>query len=129
MAELGTVPTWRYVRRVIPATAAGAQTGAVALASFDDNRVRRLTGVFVSGAGALQHTQLDVAGRVFADVDHQMLSSARGPLELDQVYPNGVQFSANTLVDAGGTAIAANATVLTLRYSSDPILAPSGSTT
>lgn len=127
MADLPlNIPTWRYVRFVLPAIAAGARSGPTQLPSFDDNRNRRLVGIFVSGGGALQHTQLDVAGRVFADVDHQAFAAARGPLELDQTFPAGTQFSFTTIVDGGGTAIAANATVLTLRYSSDPILTPGG---
>lgn len=125
MPDLGAIPTFRYVRVVLPATAAGAQSGATALKTFDDNASRRLVGVYVSGGAALQHTQLDKAGRVFADVDHAMFGTGRGPLELDQVYEGGVQFSYNAMVDAGGTVIAANAVVLTLRYSTqNPAIAP-----
>lgn len=123
MADLGVKQNYRYVRVVLPAQAAGTSTGATALKTFDDNAQRNLNGVFVSGGGALQHTQLDLAGRVFADVDHQMFGTGRGPLELDVDYPAGVLFDYNAIVDAGGTAIAANATVLTLRYTGPKILA------
>lgn len=123
------IQTWRYVRAVLPAIAAGATGANITPTTFDDSRPRRLTGVFVSGGGALQHTKLDVAGRVFADIDHAMFSAARGPLELDQQYPQGVLFSATPQVDTGGTAIAATTVVLTLRYSSDPVLTPAGSAT
>lgn len=122
------IPTWRYVRVVLPATAAGAVGANQQITTFDDARARRLVGVFVSGGGALQHTKIDVAGRVIADIDHAMFGTGRGPLELDQVYPAGVIFSATPQVDVGGVAIAANTVVLTLRYSSDPVLAPAGST-
>lgn len=117
--DLGAARTWRYVRAVAPVVAAGAQQGATNLATFDDARDRRLTGIFVSGGGTLQHTQLNVAGRVIADVDHVAFAAARGPLELDQLYPAGTLFSINSLVDAGGVAIAANTVVVTLRYSVD----------
>lgn len=120
------IPTWRYVRVVLPAIAAGAVGANIQLATFDDNRNRRLTGVFVSGGGVLQHTKIDIAGRVIADIDHNMFGTGRGPLELDQNFPGGVLFSVTPQVDAGGAAILANAVVLTLRYSSEPVLVPTG---
>lgn len=129
MADLTqNIPTWRYVRSLLPPIAAGVVGANIQLATFDDNRTRRLTGIFVSGGGALQHSKLDLAGRVFADVDHAMFAAARGPLELDQSFPSGVLFSVTPQVDAAGVAILASTVVVTLRYSSDPILSPAGST-
>lgn len=118
------IPTWRYVRYLVPAVAAGATNGPVNVTGFDDNRRRRLTGIYVSGGGALQHTKVDVAGRVFVDIDHAMFGTGRGPLELDQVFEPGVIFSVQNVVDIGGVAIAANTVVVTLRYASDPITSP-----
>lgn len=106
----------KFARVVLPAQAAGTSSGATSLKTFDDNKQRTLKGVYVSGGAVLQHTQLDLAGTVFADLDHAMFGVGRGPLDLDVAFPGGTLFSFNAIVDTGGTAIAANTVVLTVVY-------------
>lgn len=106
----------KYARQVLPAQAAGTSSGATAIKTFDDNRQRRLVGVFIAGGAAGQHTQLDKAGTVYADLDHPMFGAGKGPLDADVTFEGGVQLSFNAIVDVGGTAIAAGTVILTVVY-------------
>lgn len=105
----------RLVRVVSPAVNAGARSGPTAIPTFDDNKVRTLTGIKVNGTTALIHVQLDVAGRVFADLDESDFSTAEGYEPLQQDFQPGVQFSWNVINDSAGN-LAVNVLVAELRY-------------
>ncbi len=108
------MPT-RYVRFAIPAIAAGAATGATAVPTFDDQIPRKLVGILSTNQTKLIHTQVDAAGRVFADVDHGVMAQQRDFIPLDQDYPVGVQLSVN-VINASAGALAASTDALVLKY-------------
>lgn len=105
----------RYVRAAIPAVAAGAKSGAIPVPSFDDNIPRKLVGFLSTNQVKLQHAILDVAGRVFADLDGGMNAQQRDFIPLDQDFPGGVQFSFNFANDSAAP-LAANTDSVVLKY-------------
>lgn len=106
------MPT-RYVRFAIPAVAAAARTGPTNVPSFDDAAPRKLVGYLATNQTKLIHVQLDVAGRVFADLDGGVQAQQRDWIPLDQDFPVGVFLSVNVINDsAGGLAAATDAIVL-----------------
>jgi|SRR5579859_418078 len=113
----------RYVRFAIPAVAAGAATGPTAVPSFDDQVPRRLVGFLSTNQTKLIHTQLDVAGRVFADLDGGVMAQLKDWLPLLQAYPVGVQFSVN-IINASAGALAVNTDAIVLKYEVDSAVVP-----
>jgi hypothetical protein len=105
----------RYVRAAIPGVAAGAKSGAIAVPSFDDNINRKLIGYLSTNQVKLEHVILDVAGRVFADLDGGLNAQQRDFIDLDQDFPAGVQFSFNFANDSAG-ALAGNVDCIVLKY-------------
>lgn len=105
----------RYVRTVVPALAAGASSARTVIPTFDDDKPRKLTGLFVANPTALVHTQLDISGVVIADVEHGDFTLVPQILPFDATYQVGVQV-ALTFVNSSAGALAANHDVVTLRY-------------
>lgn len=103
----------RYARFAIPAIAAGARTGPLNVPTFDDASPRRLVGFLMTNQTKLIHVQIDVAGRVIADIDGGVQAQQRDWIPLDQDYPVGVFLSVNVINDsAGALAVATDAIVL-----------------
>lgn len=114
----------RYVRFQIPAVAAGARSGPTNVPTFDDNAPRTLRGYLSTNQTKLIHTQVDVAGRVFADLDGGVQAQQRDFIPLDQAYPLGVLFSVNVINDSAGP-LAVNTDALVLKYeTTGPVVAP-----
>lgn len=114
----------RYVRFAIPAVAAGGRSGPTNVATFDDNAARVLRGYLSTNQTKLIHTQIDVAGRVFADLDGGVQAQQRDWIPLDQPYPIGVLISVNVINDsAGALAVATDAIVLKYE-TAGPVVAP-----
>ena len=108
----------RYARFAIPAVAAGARTNATAVPTFDDQVTRRVVGFLTTNQTKLIHTQLDVAGRVYADVDHGTMAQQKDWVPVLQAYPPGLTFSLNVINDSAG-ALAANVDAINLKYEVD----------
>lgn len=105
----------RYVRFAIPAVASLARTGPTNVPTFDDNAPRKLVGYLSTNQTKLIHTQIDVAGRVFADLDGGLQAQQRDWIPLDQDYPLGVLISVNVINDSAG-ALAVSTDAIVLKY-------------
>ena len=92
----------RIARLAFPAVAAGAQSGPTQAPTFDDNQVRTMRHLRFAVPTAQLRVQLDVAGRVFADIDTSVYNAAGPPIELDQAFPAGVLFSVNVINGTAG---------------------------
>ncbi len=109
----------RYVRLPIPAIVAAARTNPTNVVSFDDAKRRKLLGFLMTNQTKLIHVQLDVAGRVFADLDGGVQAQQRDFISLDQDFAEGIIFSVNVINDSAG-ALAANVDALILKYDAPP---------
>ena len=98
----------RIARFAFPAVANGAQSGPTAMVTFDDFQARTMRHLRVIVPTAGLRVQLDVAGRVFVDLDTSVYTAAGPPIELDQTFAPGVSFSVNVINGSGG-AVPANA--------------------
>lgn len=105
----------RYVRNVPATIAAGANSGRVLLSTFDDDKVRKLTGFFIANPTALCHTQIDVSGVVIADIEHGDFTTEPVWHDLDTTYVVGVQI-AFTVFNASAGAMTSPHDVLMFRY-------------
>lgn len=105
----------RYARFAIPAVASLARTGPTNVPTFDDLAPRVLRGYLSTNQTKLIHTQIDVAGRVFADLDGGVQAQQRDWIPLDQQYPTGVLFSVNVINDSA-VALAVSTDALVLKY-------------
>ena len=108
----------RYVRFSIPAVAAGARTNPTLVPSFDDQVTRRLVGFLTTNQTKLIHTQVDIAGRVYVDIDHGLAAQQKDWIPVLQQYPPGLPFSLNVINDSAG-ALAVNTDAITLKYEVD----------
>jgi hypothetical protein len=111
----------RYVRFAIPAVAAGARTNPTFVPTFDDQVKRRLVGFLTTNQTKLIHTQVDVAGRVFLDIDHGLAAQQKDWVPVLQEYPAGLAFSVNVINDSAG-ALAVNTDAINLKYEVDQAL-------
>lgn len=96
----------RYLRATIPAVGVGAQSGATALPSFDDSRQRTVIGFRTSNAAKGVHTKLDVAGTIYADLDHGVVSGLTDFVMLAEPVPINVLISFNVFNDSGAALAA-----------------------
>lgn len=127
MPYLRQVPLGKSIRMVtvrFPAVAVNASTGKTNLVTFDDFRWRHLVGFFTTSVVKLLLVELDIAGRVFADIDVGEFIPAQGMLHQDQWFPPGVIVSYN--VFGGPTGIGANTDSFSLVYEADPDVTPPG---
>lgn len=114
----------RYVRFAIPAVAAGGRTGPTNVPSFDDNAPRQVVGYLSTNQTKLIHAQLDVAGRVYADLDGGVQAQQRDWIPIDQQYPAGVAISVNVINDSAG-ALAVSTDAIVFKYiTTGPVVAP-----
>lgn len=114
----------RYVRFAIPAVAAGARTNPTNVATFDDNAQRTMRGYLSTNQTKLIHAQVDIAGRVFADLDGGVQAQQRDWIPLDQTYPPGTLFSVNVINDSAG-ALGVNTDAIVFKYETGgPVVAP-----
>lgn len=105
----------RYVRFLVPTIAAGANSGRQVISTFDDDKPRKVTGIFVANPTALLHSQLDISGVVIADIEHGDFSIVPQILPLDATYQVGVQV-AITVVNGSAGAHTSPHDVVTIRY-------------
>lgn len=96
----------RYLRATIPAVGAGASSGATTLPSFDDSRTRTVVGFRTSNQTKGVHTKLDVAGTIYADLDHGAINGLTQFVELAEPVPVNVLISFNVFNDSGAALAA-----------------------
>lgn len=104
----------KYVRVAIGAVAAGAQKGDTFVGSFDDDKPRKITGIWSGDTTALIHTQIKVAGTPYVDVDDQVFAHLNQFLDCDVSYGATQQFQLNVVNDSAGALAVGQA--VTIRY-------------
>lgn len=104
----------RYIRAAIGAVGAGANSGAVTVPTFDDSRPRTVTGFRTSNATKGVHTKLDVAGTIYADLDHGVVNGLTQMIELAEPIPVNVLVSFNVFNDSGAALAAGD--FIEIRY-------------
>ncbi len=109
----------RYARFQIPAVAPAARTGPTNVVTFDDAKPRRLLGFLTSNQTRLIHTQIDIAGRVFADIDHGLAAQQRDFIPVDQQFDSGIIISVNVINDSAA-ALLVNTDAIVVKYDAPP---------
>lgn len=104
----------KYVRTTVGAIAAGAQKGDTFISSFDDDKPRKITGIWCTDTTTLIHTQIKVAGTPYVDVDDQLFAHLTQFLDCDVSYGPTQQFQLNVVNDSAGALAAGQA--IELRY-------------
>ena len=102
----------RYVRFALPNQGAGTQSGPQNVATFDDNAQRTVVGALMTNQAKQVHVRLDIAGRVYADLDGGIMAQQRDWIPLDQPYPAGTLISVNTVNDSAGGVGAVDAIII-----------------
>lgn len=108
----------RSVAQVLPAVAAAAGLGGSNFVPTpDDNKDRRLTGVYATFQTKLARLHVRIAGKELVILDFGMFAAAFDFIPLDQVYGSTLQIEyALESVNPGGPAILANTDDVIFRY-------------
>jgi hypothetical protein len=112
----------RSVVDLLPAVTAASGAGSSRFVSTpDDNRDRRLTGVYATYQTKNFRLHIRVAGKELMVLDPQIFSATHGFLEVDQVYRANLQFEYSLESPTGsGAAIVANTDQIVFRYETTP---------
>jgi hypothetical protein len=118
----------RYATDLLPVTAAASGQGnSRFVATNDDNKTRRLTGVLATYQTKNLRFHIRVAGKEIAVIDANLFAQAAGWVPLDQVYLATQQLEYTIDSPAGSAAaIVANTDEITFRYEAAPDISPVG---
>jgi hypothetical protein len=116
----------RYATDLLPVTAAASGQGASRfVATNDDNKNRRLTGVMSTYQTKNLRFHIKIAGKEIAVIDAAVMAQASGFLPLDQTY--GVNQQLEYAIDSpagSAAAIVANTDEITFRFEAPPDVTP-----
>lgn len=112
----------RYATDLLPAVvAASGQAASRFVATNDDDKPRRLTGIFSTFTTKNLRIHLRVAGKEYAVIDTNSFNNAKGFLEQDQVYGVNQQLEYALESPAGSAAaVAANTDEIVFRFEAAP---------
>lgn len=112
----------RSIASALPAVAAASGLGGSNfVATADDAKDRRLTGIFSTFQTKFARVHLRIAGKLIMQVDFSLFAASHGFLECDQVYGATLQLEyALESINPGGPAIVANTDELVFRYETVP---------
>jgi hypothetical protein len=111
----------RIVSTPLIALGAAAGVGVIqTLGSFDDAKVRRLTGVYSTFQTKNSRIQILVAGKLVLEMDCSMFAAALGFTPVDVFYNPNQQFQWAENSPTGGPAFTASTDTLSLRYETTP---------
>lgn len=112
----------RSIASALPALgAASGLGGSNFVATADDAKDRRLTGIYSTFQTKYARLHLRVAGKLIMQIDFGVFAAAQGFVPCDQVYSATLQFEyALESINPGGPAIVVNTDELVFRYETIP---------